>query len=63
VILRRRFANLMSPLCRELQMIGLLGMSKDDAIEAIVVVKLGKDREVQPCSPGSRGWVAPRDFC
>jgi hypothetical protein len=26
----------------------LVGVSEDDAVEAVVVVKLGKDREVQP---------------
>jgi len=27
-------------------MIGLLGMSEDDAVEAVMVVKLGEDREI-----------------
>jgi hypothetical protein len=49
MILRRRFADVVSALGRELQMVGLLGMPKDNAIEAVVVVKLGEDREVQPC--------------
>jgi hypothetical protein len=30
-------------------MIGLLGMSEDDAIEAIMVGKLGEGGEAQPC--------------
>src|SRR5262249_6625169 len=30
-------------------MVGLLGMSKDDTVKAVVVVKLGEYREVQPC--------------
>src|SRR5437867_12965887 len=30
-------------------MIGLVGVSEDDAVEAVVVVKLDEDREFQPC--------------
>jgi hypothetical protein len=48
--LRRGFADVVSPLGRELQMIGLLGMSEDDAVKAVVIFKLRKYREVQPCS-------------
>src|SRR5262249_47926106 len=40
MILRRGFADLVSTLGRKLQMVGLLGMSEDDAIEAIMVCKL-----------------------
>ena len=42
-------ANLVSTLGREFQLIGLLGVSKDDTIEAFMVVKLGEDREAKPC--------------
>src|SRR5262245_11242037 len=49
VILCRGSADLVSPLGGEFQMVGLLGMSKDDAIEAVMVVKLGEDREAEPC--------------
>jgi hypothetical protein len=49
VILGRGFADLVSAMGRELQMVGLLGMSKDDTIEAVMVFKLGEDCEVQPC--------------
>jgi hypothetical protein len=31
-------------------MVGSLRMPEDDAIEAVVVFKLGEDGEVQPCS-------------
>ena len=48
MILHGGSANLVSPLGREFQMLGLLGMSENDAIEAIVVFKLGENREVQP---------------
>src|SRR5262244_1455089 len=48
MILCGRFTNMVSTLSRELQMVVLLGMPKDNAIEAIVVVKLGEYREVQP---------------
>ena len=50
MILRRGFADLVSALRRELQMVGLVRVSENDAVEAIVVVKLGEDREVQPGS-------------
>jgi len=50
MILRRGSADLVSPLGGEFQMVGLLGMSKDDAVEAFMVVKLGEDREAEPCS-------------
>jgi len=33
MILRGRFANLVSPLGRKFQMVGLVGMPKDNAIE------------------------------
>src|SRR6266568_1607386 len=46
MILRRRCADVVSPLGRELQMVGLVGVSEDDAIEAVMVVKLGEYREV-----------------
>ena len=36
MILRRRCADVMATLGRELQMVGLLGMSEDDAIEAVM---------------------------
>jgi hypothetical protein len=49
MILRRRFADVVSALGRELQMVGLLGMPKDNAIEAVVVMELGEYREVKPC--------------
>src|SRR5262249_54357329 len=48
MILCGSFTNLMSTLRRKLQIVRLLGMSEDDAIEAVVVMKLGKYREVQP---------------
>src|SRR5215831_14484370 len=35
VILRRGFTDLVSTLGREFQMVGLLGMSKDDAVESL----------------------------
>ena len=38
MLVRRGFADLVSPLGRELQMVGLLGMAEDDAIEAVVVL-------------------------
>jgi hypothetical protein len=50
MILRRGFADVVSPLGREFEMVGLLGMSKDDAVEALMVMKLGEDREAEPCS-------------
>src|SRR5215510_7634056 len=50
MILGGRFADVVSPLGRELQMVGRLGVPEDDAIEAVVVFKLGEDGEVQPCS-------------
>src|SRR4029453_34953 len=49
MILGGSCSDLVSPLGREFQMVGLLGMSEDDAIEAVVVFKLGEYREVQPC--------------
>jgi|RhiMetdeSRZDD1v2_1073273.scaffolds.fasta_scaffold52001_6 hypothetical protein len=49
MILGRGFTDLVSPLGRELQMVGLLGMSEKDAIEAFMVVKLGEDGEAKPC--------------
>ena len=49
VILGRGFTNLVSPLGREFQMVGLLGMSEENAIEAVMVVKLGEYREAEPC--------------
>ena len=48
MILHGGSANRVSTLGREFQLIGLLGVSKDDTIEAFMVVKLGEDREVQP---------------
>jgi hypothetical protein len=50
MILRGSFTNLVSSLGREFQMVGLLRVSKDDAIEAFMVVKLGEYREAKPCS-------------
>jgi hypothetical protein len=47
MILRRGFADLVSTLGRKLQMVGLPGMSEDDAIEAIMVCKLCEYREAQ----------------
>ena len=49
VILGGSCADLVSALSRELQMVGLVGVSEDDAVKVVVVVKLGEDREVQPC--------------
>jgi len=49
MILGRGFTDPVSQLGRALQMVGLLGMSKDDAIEAVMVVKLGEDGEAKPC--------------
>jgi hypothetical protein len=49
MILGRGFTDLVSPLGRELQMVGLLGMSEKYAIEAFMVVKLGEDGEAKPC--------------
>jgi hypothetical protein len=49
VILRRRCADVVSALGREFQMVGLLGGSKDDAVEAMVVFKLGEGGEAKPC--------------
>jgi hypothetical protein len=49
MILGRSCADLVSPLGRELEMVGLLGMAEDDAIEAVMVCKLGEDSEVQSC--------------
>jgi hypothetical protein len=37
MILCRSCADLVPPLGRELQMVGLLGMSEDDAIEAVML--------------------------
>jgi hypothetical protein len=48
VILRGSFTNLVSTLGRELQMVRGVRMPKNNAIEAVVVVKLGEDRAVQP---------------
>ena len=42
-------ANRVSALGCEFEMVGLLGMSEDAAIEAVVVFKLGEYREAQPC--------------
>jgi hypothetical protein len=50
MIVRRRFANLVSPVGRELQMVGLLGMFKDDAVATFMVVKLGEYCEVKSFS-------------
>ena len=47
MILRGSFTNLVSPLGGEFQMVGLLGMSENDAIETVVVFKLRKYHEVQ----------------
>jgi len=49
VILGRGFADLVPTLGREFQMVGLLRMPKDDAIEAFMVMKLGEYREAEPC--------------
>src|SRR5262249_38884926 len=49
MILRRGFADLVSPVGREFEMVGLLRMPKDNAIEAVMVVKLGEDRAAEPC--------------
>ena len=49
MILGRRFADVGSPLGGEFQMVGLLGMSKDDAIKAVMVFKLGEYHALQPC--------------
>jgi hypothetical protein len=49
MILRRGFADVVSPVGREFQMVGLLRMPKDDAIEAVMVFKLGEDGEAKPC--------------
>ena len=57
MILGGRFADVVSPLGRELQMVGLLGMSEDDAVKAVVVVKLGEYCEVQPCGITSPQWL------
>ena len=48
MILRGSFTNLVSTMGCELQMVGLLGMSKDDAIEAFMVLKLGEYCEAKP---------------
>ena len=50
MILHGDSSSLVSPLGREFQMVRLLGMTENDAIEAIVVFKLGEHSEVQPCS-------------
>ena len=42
--------NLVSALGRECEMVGLLGMSEDDAVEAVVILKLGEYHEVKPLS-------------
>ena len=62
VILGGRCANLVSPLGGEFQMVGLLRMSKDDAIEAVMVFTLGEDGEVQPCGIhlGNSGQMVSR---
>jgi len=49
VILGRGFADLVPTLGREFQMVGLLRMPKDDAIEAFMVMKLGEYHEAEPC--------------
>jgi hypothetical protein len=49
MILGRSFTNLVSTLGCEFQMVELLGMSEDDAVKAVVIFKLGKHYEVQPC--------------
>jgi hypothetical protein len=41
-------ADLVSSVCGELQVVGMLGMSEDDTVKAIVVLKLGEHREVEP---------------
>jgi hypothetical protein len=48
MVLRRGCTDLVPALRGELQMVGLLGMSEDDAIEAVVIFKLRKYGEVQP---------------
>jgi len=48
MILHGGSANLVSTLGLQFQLIGLLGVSKDDTIEAFMVVKLGEDREADP---------------
>ena len=50
MILHGGSANRVSALGCEFQMVRLLGMSEDDAIEAVVVFEPGKHSEVQPCS-------------
>jgi hypothetical protein len=42
------FANLVSSVGREFEMVGMLGMSEDDAVKAVVVLKLSEYHEVQP---------------
>jgi hypothetical protein len=48
MILRRGFADLVSSVRGELQVVGMLGMSEDDTVKAVVVLKLGEHCEVQP---------------
>jgi hypothetical protein len=49
MIVRRGFPDLVPSLGCEFEMVGLLGMSEDNAVEAIVVFKSGKRREAKPC--------------
>src|SRR5215510_2689996 len=46
MILGRNFADVVSTLGRELQMVGLLGMSEDDAVKTVMVMELGEHREI-----------------
>src|SRR4030095_11191381 len=50
MLLRRSFTDLVSTVGCEFQMVGLLGMSEDDAVKAVVVCKLGEDGEAKPFS-------------
>src|SRR5581483_2156824 len=47
MILGRGFADFMSSLGRELDVVGLLGMTEDDAVKAAVIFELSEHGEAQ----------------